>query len=118
MLSRKAYKYRLYPIKAQARQLQEVLDCCRELYNAALQERRDAYRLAHVSIGYAQQAAQLPDLKLIWEEYAQLHSQVLQDTLRRVDNAFKAFFLRVKNGEKPGYPRFRADGRYDSFTFP
>jgi putative transposase len=114
----KAYKYRLYPTKKQTLRLQEVLDRCRELYNAALQERRDAYRMAHVSIGYNQQAGQLPAIKQIREEYAEIHSQVLQDTLKRVDKAFKAFFRRVKAGEKPGYPRFQAFGRYDSFTFP
>lgn len=118
MSSLKAYKYRLYPTKKQAIRLQEVLDRCRELYNAALQERKDAYRMAHVSIGYNQQAAQLPDIKEIRPEYADIHSQVLQDTLRRVDKAFKAFFRRVKNGERPGYPRFQAYDRYDSFTFP
>jgi len=114
----KAYKYRLYPTKKQAIRLQEVLDRCRELYNAALQERRDAYRMCGVSIGYNQQAAQLPEIKEIRPEYADIHSQVLQDTLKRLDKAFKAFFRRIKSGEKPGYPRFQAYGRYDSFTFP
>ena len=113
-----AYKYRLYPTKKQAIRLQAVLDRTRELYNAALQERKDAYRMAQVSIGYTQQAAQLPEIKEIRPEYADIHSQILQDTLRRVDKAFKAFFRRVKNGEKPGYPRFQAYDRYDSFTFP
>jgi len=114
----KAYKYRLYPTNKQAVRLQEVLDRCRELYNAALQERRDAYRMVHVSVGYNQQAAQLPEIKAVRPEYADIHSQVLQDTLGRVDKAFKAFFRRAKKGEKPGYPRFQGDGRYDSFTFP
>ena len=118
MSNLKAYKYRLYPTKKQETRLQEVLDRCRELYNAALQERRDAYRMAHVSIGYNQQAVQLPEIKEIRPEYADIHSQVLQDTLRRVDKAFKAFSRRVKNGEKAGYPRFQGYGRYDSFTFP
>jgi putative transposase len=45
------------------------------------------------------------------------HSQVLQNVQERVDLAFKAFFRRVQAGEKPGYPRFRGDGWYDSFTF-
>ena len=118
MIVLKAFKYRLYPARKQAARLQEVLDRCRELYNAALQERKDAYRMARVSIGYNQQAAQLPEIKEIRPEYTDIHSQVLQDTLRRVDKAFRAFFRRVKHGEKPGYPRFQAYGRYDSFTFP
>ena len=46
-----------------------------------------------------------------------VYSQVLQNVQARVDLAFKAFFRRVKAGEKPGYPRFRGVGWYDSFTF-
>ena len=52
-----------------------------------------------------------PSLKIV-------HSQVLQNVAVRIDLAFKAFFRRVKAGEKPGYPRFRGKDRYDSFTFP
>src|SRR5205085_2851484 len=47
-----------------------------------------------------------------------VYSQVLQDVLHRVDKAFKAFFRRVKSGEKPGYPRFVGRDRYNSFTYP
>src|SRR6266566_694665 len=114
----KAYKYRLYPTCKQANTLQWVLDRCRELYNAALQERRDAYRLVGKSMTYYDQANQLPDIKQIREEYQDIHSQVLQDALRRVDKAMKAFFRRVKAGETPGYPRFQGYNRYDSFTYP
>jgi len=114
----KAYKYRLYPTCKQANTLQWVLDRCRELYNAALQERRDAYRMVGKSMTYYDQANQLPDIKQIREEYQDIHSQVLQDALRRVDKAMKAFFRRVKAGETPGYPRFQGYNRYDSFTYP
>jgi putative transposase len=48
----------------------------------------------------------------------EVHSQVLQDTLRRVDKTFDAFFRRCQNGEPPGYPRFKSASRYDSFTYP
>ncbi len=49
--------------------------------------------------------------------FASFHIDILQDTLRRVDKAYKAFFRRVKNSEKPGYPRFKGVGRYRSMTF-
>jgi len=114
----KSFKYRLYPTGKQARTLQWTLDRTRELYNAALQERRDAYRMAHKSITYYDQSVQLPEIKAIREEYKDIHSQVLQDVLRRVDKAMKAFFRRVKSGETPGYPRFQGRDRYDSFTYP
>lgn len=114
----RAYKYRLYPNKQQRETLQRVLDHARELYNAALQERRDAWRMCKVSITYYQQAAQLPEIKKVRPEYRTIYSQVLQDVLRRADKAYKAFFRRVKEGKIPGYPRFHGSGRYDSFTYP
>ncbi|HEY3992105.1 MAG TPA: transposase, partial [Ktedonobacteraceae bacterium] len=118
MADRKAYKYLLYPTKCQREQFQEVLDRARELYNAAIQERRDAWRICKLSISYAQQSAQLPEIKQIREEYQQIQSQVLQDVLRRVDKAYQGFFRRIKEGQKAGYPRYQGYGRYDSFTFP
>jgi len=60
----------------------------------------------------------LPTWKKTKPELNQVYSQVLQEVCTRVDLAFKAFFRRVKAGEKPGYPRFRGQGRYDSFTYP
>src|SRR2546421_614241 len=117
-MSKQAYKFRLYPTKKQAQALQWTLDRARELYNAALQERRDAYRMAGKSLNYYDQANQLPEIKAIRQEYQDIHSQVLQDVLRRVDKAMKAFFRRVKAGERPGYPRFQGRNRYDSFTYP
>jgi putative transposase len=79
----------------------------RETYNAALQERRDAYRIAGTSMSYAHQCTELADV----------NSQVLQDVLKRVDRAFDGFFQRVKEGQRPGYPRFRSRSRYQSLTF-
>ena len=132
----KSYKYRLYPTDKQAQSMQWTLDRCRSLYNAALQERRDAYEMRvrrhpsyydeptrkqlarEVAMSYNAQAMQLPEIKELRPEYKELHSQVLQDVLRRVDKGMKAFFRRVKNGEKPGYPRFQGKGRFDSFTYP
>ena len=117
-MSKQAYKFRLYPTRKQAQALQWTLDRCRELYNAALQERRDAYRMCGTSITYYDQANQLPEIKQIREEYQAIHSQVLQDVLRRVKKAFDAFFRRCTNAEEPGYPRFQGKNRYDSFCYP
>ncbi len=114
----KAYKFRIYPTKKQIGTLEWTLCRCKELYNAALQERRDAYQLCGVSVSYCMQADQLPAIKQLREEYQDIHSQVQQDVLKRLDKAFDAFFRRVKNGEEPGYPRFKSSDRYDSFTYP
>src|ERR671938_920598 len=115
---RKAYRYSLYPTRAQADRLEWVLRRCQELYNVALQERRDAYRMAGVTVGYYAQKRALPGVKEERPEYRQIGSQVLQDVIQRVDRAFAAFFRRVRAGEKPGYPRFRSRERYDSFCYP
>jgi putative transposase len=115
---RKSFRYRLYPSKSQVTRLEQTLGLCCELYNAALQERRDAYRLEHKSIRYTDQQNQLPEIKAIREDMAAIHSQVLQDVLRRLDKAFQNFFRRVKErGEKAGFPRFKSRFRYDSFTY-
>jgi putative transposase len=115
---RRAYQFRLYPNKQQEKKLFWTLARCRELYNAALSERKDAYRMAGKSISYYEQKRDLLEVKEIRSEYNDIHSQVLQDVLLRLKRAFDNFFRRVKNGEKPGYPRFQGRNRYDSFTYP
>jgi putative transposase len=117
MILRKAFKYRLYSSPQQAERLEWVLRRCQELYNAALQERRDAYRMAGITRSYYEQKRELPGVKDERPEYREIGSQVLQNVIQRVEWAFAAFFRRVRAGEKPGYPRFRSRDRYDSFTY-
>jgi putative transposase len=84
VMSRRTFKYPLYPNCRQREKLQATLDVCRELYNAALQERREAW-------SYVEQANQLPDSKAVRDDVCAGHSQVLQDALRRIDKTFQAF---------------------------
>ena len=114
----KAYRYKLKPSAKIIAIFESWLTLLCELYNAGLQERRDAYRINHLSISYKAQANQLPEIKKDRPEFAQIHSQVIQDALRRLDSAFDGFFRRVKEGQKPGYPSFRSSFRYDSFRYP
>jgi putative transposase len=93
-------------------------DATRRVLTQSLQERRDAYRMAGKHINYYDQANQLPDIKSIREEYRDIHSQVLQDVLRKADKAFKAFFARCKRGATPGFPRYKGRNQFDSFTYP
>src|SRR5215469_10435620 len=74
--------------------------------------------MRHTGIGYTRQAAELAEIKAAFPAYQDVHSQVLQEVLRRVDKTFAAFFRRVANGETPGYPRFKNTSRYRSFTYP
>jgi putative transposase len=91
---------------------------CRHVYNAAVGERREAWRLRGVSVTYYQQKAELPDIKEAMPEYSEVNAQVLQDVVLRVDRAFQAFFRRIREGQTPGYPRFHGRDRYNSFTYP
>lgn len=114
-----AYKYKVKtPNKQVVTKLENHLVACCELYNAALQERRDAYKLNRISLNYFDQANQLSDIKEIREDLNNVHSQVLQDILKRVDKTFKSFFARIKRKEKAGFPRFKSVKRFDSFCFP
>jgi len=114
----KAYKYKLKPSAKVNAIFESWLAVLCELYNAALQERRDAYRINHLSISRFDQDKQLPDIKKDRPDLARVHSQVVQNVLMRVAFAFDNFFRRVKEGQKPGFPRFRSRPRYDSFTYP
>jgi putative transposase len=112
---RKTSKYKLTPEQEWAQAV--VARRCRELYNAGLQERREAWQTRGVSITEARQSAQLPASTEVRPDYRDIHSQVLQDVLTRLDRAFQAFLRRVKNGETLGYPRFQGANRYSSFTY-
>jgi len=90
----------------------------RLLYNQSLAERRDAWREEQRSISYNEQQNALPALKAEKPWYLPLGSHALQETVRRVDRGFKAFFRRLKGGQKPGYPRLKARDRFNSFTYP
>lgn len=118
MLSRKTYRFRLYPNREQRTRLLATLEICRELYNAALQERRGAYNATGKGVTFTQQSAQLPTIKPLRPDVGVVYSQVLQDVLHRIDKTYHAFFLRVQRGQKAGFPRFKSRDRYDSFTYP
>ena len=115
---KKTFQYRIYPTRKQQTTLNRWLALCCETYNAALQERRDAYRMAGVSLGFAQQCAELPACKDVRPELAEVNAQVLQNVVKRVDLAFQAFFRGCATGERIGYPRYRSRSRYASLTFP
>jgi putative transposase len=117
-MARKTFKYRLKPTPEQERVLDRTLMLCRQVHNAAVGERREAWRMRGVSVTYYQQKAVLPGIKEAMPEYAEVHSQVLQDVVLRVDRAFEAFFRRLREGQTPGYPRFHGRYRYNSFTYP
>ncbi len=115
---RKSFQFRLCPTKKQAKALDSQLHECRWLYNELLQQRKLAYEELDISISKYQQSMLLPLLKIERSSLNDIHSQVLQNVVDRLDKGFQAFFRRCKKGEKPGFPRFRGMHRYQSFCYP
>ncbi len=120
---KKSYKFRVYPTKNQEVKLNRALSICRHLYNDALEERKQQAEQNRIYayyqvfpwgksewIQYEGQANELSGSKT--PEQKQVHSQVLQNVLKRLDRSFQNFF----NGY--GYPRFKGRNRYNTFTYP
>jgi putative transposase len=113
----RTYRYRLYPTRAQVETMTAHLAVCCELYNAALQERREAWRICRKSVQFVEQAAQLKFIRAARPDVAEASADILTQVLRRLDRSFAAFFRRVRSGQKPGYPRFRSAARFDSLPY-
>jgi putative transposase len=111
-----SYKYRLYPTRAQGDALTAMLGSFCELYNAALQQRIEAYRRQGKTLRYIDQAGELKSVRAVDEQMAGYSYSAEQQVLRRLDKAFSAFFGRIKKG-KAGFPRFRAKSMFDSAEF-
>ncbi len=113
----KNFKYRLKPSKSQRTKLNWTLELCRWVFNETLATRKNTWEQEKKTLSLYDTHKLLTIWKRDHPELVSVHSQVLQNVQERVDLAFKAFFRRVKAREKPGYPRFRGYGWYDSFTF-
>ncbi len=118
-------KYRVYPSKSQATKISEMMETCRQVYNSMLLWRKVCWETEQTSINRYEQKTALPIWKdrkdeeghLLHPELRDVNAQVLQQVVDRVDLAYKAFFRRVKSGEKPGFPRFKGAGQYNSLTY-
>jgi putative transposase len=114
--------FRLRPTARQHVALAACVAAHRELYNAALQERRDAWSHAsNTRISYGDQSAQLTSIRAARPDQAVWSFSSQQATLRRLNKAFGGFFRRVKTakpGTRAGYPRFKGQARFDSVEWP
>jgi putative transposase len=112
----RSFELRLCPSKVQIEAFNAILaDSC-ETYNAALQERKEAWKLQTKNISYYDQCSELTELRKE-KGFARIAVEIQRESLRRIDRAFKAFFRRCKSGRNPGFPRYRSLGSYDSFAF-
>ena len=109
--------YRLYPTSRQETALFEHLRLHQQLYNAALEQRINAWRVQRHSVTFAEQCRENAVLRRECPEYQAINSHSCQATLKRLDRAFAAFFRRVKTGRTPGFPRFKALARFKGWGY-
>ena len=111
-----SYKFRLYPTKAQEQQIQRTFGCCRYLWNHCLAQRKAVYEVDGRTMNYYECSKDLTALKKSLTWLKEVDATALQSSLRDLDTSFKNFFRRVKNGEKPGYPKFKSKkNRHQSY---
>ena len=104
----KAYKFRLYPNTEQIQQIQRTFGCCRYVYNHFLARRIELYKDNGETLNYYACSADMTVLKGELSWLYEADNTALQSSLRDLDRAYQNFFRRVKQGEKPGFPRFKS----------
>lgn len=103
-----SYKFRIYPNAGQEIQISKTFGCCRFVWNHYLDLRQKQYQNGEKVFGYNACSDDMTQLKktLLW--LSEVDATALQSAVRDLDTAYQNFFRRVKNGEKPGYPKFKS----------
>jgi putative transposase len=110
-------RIRLYPTPHQVAQLVFMLDVTRQICNALLEQRRDAFRKG-ITLSAKQQYAEITALRRDDARVAAVYRECLDAVLHRLELAYRAFFRRVKQGLTPGFPRFKSYRRWNQLGFP
>lgn len=117
-LVKRKITYRLYPTNKQELALCDVLRLHQRLFNAALEQRIDAYKKYKKTLSFVDQCRELTILRNETPEYKNHSCAAQQVTLKRLDLAFRSFFKRVKAKEKKvGFPRFKSLDRFSGFGY-
>jgi len=110
-----AYKFKLMPSIHQEEKFSSWAGTCRFLYNLGLEHRILSWNQYRKSYNYYDQANELKNLKKCegFEWIKDSPAQILQQSLKDLDKAFKSFW---RSGF--GFPRYKKKGFGDSFRFP
>ena len=104
----KSYKFRIYPNNTQIQQIQRTFGCCRYVYNHFLAKRQEQYNADKTTLNYNACSALMTGMKKEVEWLREVDATALQSSIRDLDTAYQNFFRRVKQGGKPGYPKFKS----------
>lgn len=103
-----SYRFRIYPTSTQKNLIQRTFGCCRFVFNYFLAERMEQYKQIGKAPTRFQQSKSLTALKKELKWLQEVDATALQAVLQVLDAAYQNFFRRVKQGQKPGYPRFKS----------
>ena len=103
-----SYKFRIYPTPEQENLIQRTFGCCRFVFNHFLAERIDQYKQTGHAPTRFQQDKSLTALKKELDWLREVDATALQSSVQTLDTAYQNFFRRIKNGEKPGFPKFKS----------
>jgi len=106
----KTFEFKLRINKSFVEACERELEHSRQIYNAALAERISCYRITGTSLSYPEQSRHLTEARSLPDVKSHLRT-IQEDALKRLDEAFKSFFRRLRNGQKPGFPRFKGKDR-------
>lgn len=103
-----SYRFRIYPNREQRIQIAKTFGCTRYVYNHFLAQRMEACQTSGKMPTQYEQSKMLTVLKdeLPWLREAD--STSLQAALQNLEKAYQNFFRQVRNGEKPGHPKFKS----------
>ena len=104
----KCYKFRLYPNAEQELLMHKTFGCCRFVFNRYLAKRIELYKSDKSTLNYNACSADMTTLKSELEWLKEVDSMALQSSVKDLDVAYQNFFRRVKQGETPGFPRFKS----------
>ena len=100
----KAYKYRIYPNRAQAILIQKTFGCCRFVYNQTLAYRKNFYETEKKSMNKMDCNNHVNRvLKHDYEWLKEVDKFALTNAIYSMDNAYQRFFKL-----HAGYPKFRS----------
>ena len=110
----KAFKYRIYPTKAQETLIAKHIGSVRFIYNLALETKQMAYSGTKVNLSGFDIAKQVPELKKECPWLKEINAQSLQKSIFNMDTAFNNFFK-----GRAGFPnRKRKNSARQSFCIP
>jgi len=107
----KGYKYRIYPTKEQEIQISKTFGCCRFVYNQLLAKKIELYKTEQKSLSKTDCNNYCNQVLKKQEEYKWLKEVdkfALTNSIYNLDRAYQNFFRRVKQGETPGFPKFKS----------